>query len=179
MLNALLPNKQYHEIIENYNSCLMKPFNSIIKEPLDGYLRKSFSWHLFHLIFGFSTKSLHVKNYLWGNGTGEFDQPRRGNYRQKWETTSLKSKPKLKRAAHDLMADFVAVISILTFSHSMKMSDRCLINSDRRNFDFVQYTYGESRRWTYLHKFSLWILVGSCRRNHPQIQSMHPCFYKG
>ena len=63
MLNALLPNKQYHEIIENYNSCLMKPFNSIIKEPLDGYLRKSFSWHLFHLIFGFSTKSLHVKNY--------------------------------------------------------------------------------------------------------------------
>lgn len=179
MLNALLPNKQYHEIIENYNSCLMKPFNSIIKEPLDGYLRKSFSWHLFHLIFGFSTKSLHVKNYLWGNGTGEFDQPRRGNQRLKWETTSLKSKPKTQTCRTWFSGRFVAVISILTFSHSMKMSDRCLINSDRRNFDFVQYTYGESRRWTYLHKFFLWILVGSCRRNHPQIQSMHPCFYKG
>ena len=44
------------------------------------------------------------------------------------------------------LADFVAVISIPTLSNSMKMSDRCLINSDRRNFDFVGYTYGDSYR---------------------------------
>ena len=43
-------------------------------------------------------------------------------------------------------ADFVAVISTLTLSNSMKMSDRCLINSDHRNFDFLAYTYGESHR---------------------------------
>ena len=180
MLNALLPNKQYHEIIENYNSCLMKPFNSIIKEPLDGYLRKSFSWHLFHLIFGFSTKSLHVKNYLWGNGTGEFDQPRRGNQRQKWETTSLKSKPKTQTCRTWFFGRFRCRhlhTNVLTLDENGWSLPHQY--SDRRNFDFVQYTYGESRRWTYLHKFFLWILVGSCRRNHPQIQSMHPCFYKG
>lgn len=60
-------------------------------------------------------------------------------------TTEMRN-DKFKKQTNDFLADFVAVISILTFSHSMKMSDRCLINSDRRNFSFVQYTYGESRR---------------------------------
>ena len=55
----------------------MNPFNATIEEPLDGYFRTSFSWHLFRLYYGFSIKSLHVKNYLWGNGNGEFEQPRR------------------------------------------------------------------------------------------------------
>ena len=45
-----------------------------------------------------------------------------------------------------LLVHFVAVISMLTLSNSMKMSNRYLINSDRRNFDFVGYTYGESHR---------------------------------
>ena len=35
-----------------------------------------------------STKSLHVKNYLWGNGTGEFEQPRQLRPGRKWKTTS-------------------------------------------------------------------------------------------
>ena len=39
----------------------MNPFNATIEEPLDGYFRTPLSWHLFHLIYGFSTKSLHVR----------------------------------------------------------------------------------------------------------------------
>ena len=107
-------------------SCFINPFNATIEEPLNGYF----------LVCYTAVFSVVGKRY-W--------RVRATTATTSWteiRENKLKKQTKNLNVPHMIFfADFVAVISLLTLSNSMKIGDRCLINSDRRNFDFVGYTY--------------------------------------